>query len=146
MGTVRTPGNNPYVKKDLPTNNMDSKVFISMRELSQILETAGNDSHQVKTILTAVEGLSTSPEIIDEPTSQELQKDVLCEIPKENDTLGITFEWEKPEIKELFTCKLTDPTYAQTTAQLEEEDLYDIEKEYEYQDYIRKWFYEVTRT
>ena len=43
-----------------------------MRELSQILAAAMNDSHQVKTNLTAVESLSTSPEIADEPKSQEL--------------------------------------------------------------------------
>ena len=90
----------------------------------------------------AVEGLSTSPKIIDELESQELQKYVLCEIPKENDTLGIKFEWEKPEIKELFTCKLTDPSYSQSTVQLEEEDMYDIAKEGEYQDYIERWFQE----
>ena len=59
--------------------------------------------------------------------------------------MGITFKGEKPQIKELFTCKLTDPSYAQTTAQLEEEDMYDIAKEGEYQDYIERWFQEVTR-
>ena len=120
MGTVRTPKTNPYVKQDLPTNNMDSKVLISMREISQILVVAGNYSHQVKTILTVVESLSTSPEITDEPKSEYLQKDVLCEIEKEADTLGITFKGEKQEIKELFTCKLIEPSYSQTTAQLEE--------------------------
>ena len=40
---------------------------------------------------------------------------------------------------------LTDPSYAQTTTQLEEEDLYDIAKEGEYQDYIERWFQDVTR-
>ena len=38
----------------------------------------------------------------------------------------------------------TYPSCAQTTAQLEEEDLYDIEKEGEYQDYIEIWFQEAT--
>ena len=116
-----------------------------MRELSQILAAAMNDSHQVKTILTAVESLSTSPEITDEPKSQEQQKDVLCKTAKEANTLGITFEGEKCKIKEFFTCKLTDPSFAQTNSQLEEEDLYDIAKEGEYQDYIERWFQEVTR-
>ena len=60
--------------------------------------------------------LSTSPEIIDEPKSQEQQKHVPCETTKEADTLENTFEGKKPKIKELFTCKLTDPSYAQTTA------------------------------
>ena len=116
-----------------------------MREISQILAAARNYSHHVKTILTEAESLSTSPEIIDEPKSQEQQKYVLCETAKEADTLGITFEGEQPKIKEFFTCRLIDPSYAQTTAQLEEEDLYDIAKKGEYQDYIERWFQEVTR-
>ena len=95
--------------------------------------------------MTAVESLSTSPEITNKPKSQELQKDVLCETAKEVDTLGITPNGEQLEIKEFFTCKLIDPSYSQTIAQLEEEDLYDIEKEGEYQDYIERWFQEVTR-
>ena len=45
MGIVRTPGTNPYVKQDLPTNKMDLEVTIILRELSQILAAAGNDSH-----------------------------------------------------------------------------------------------------
>ena len=69
LGTVRTRGTNPCVKQDLPTNKMDLKVLISMREFSQILAAAGNDSHWVKTILTAVESLSTSPKITDKPKS-----------------------------------------------------------------------------
>ena len=59
--------------------------------------------------------------------------------------MGITSEGEQPKIKEFFTCMLTDPSYAQTTAQLEEEDLYDIVKGGEYQDYIESWFKEVTQ-
>ena len=64
---------------------------------------------------------------------------------KEANILGIASEGEKPEIKELSTCKLIDPSCAQTTAQLEEGDLYDMLKEGEYQDYIERWFQEVTR-
>ena len=124
---------------------MDSEVTISLRELSQILVAVGNDSHQEKTIFTAAESLSTSPKITDEPKSQEQQKYVLCETAKEADTLVITSEGEQPKIKEFFTCKLTDPSYAQTTSQLEEEDLYDIAKEHEYQEYIERWFQEVTQ-
>ena len=82
--------------------------------------------------MTAVESLSTSPKIIDEPKSQELQKYVLCETAKEVDTLGIAFKGEQLEIKEFSTCKLIDPSCAQTIAQLEEGDLYDIVKECEY--------------
>ena len=76
--------------------------------------------------------------------SPTLQKYVLCETTKEVDTLGNTFEGNQPKIKEFFTCKLIDPSYAQTPAQLEEEDLYDIVKEDEYQDYIERLFQEVT--
>ena len=46
--------------------------------------------------------------------------------------MGITSEGEKLEIKEFSTCKITNPSYAQTTAQLEEEDMYDIVKGGEY--------------
>ena len=95
--------------------------------------------------MTTVESLSTSPEITYEPKSQELRKDVPCETEKEADTLGITSEGEKPKIKEFPTCKLTDPSYAQTTTQLEEEDLYNIAKEGEYQNYIERWFQKVNR-
>ena len=145
MGGVRTPETNPCVKQDLSTEKMDSEVLISMRELSQTLETTGPISiSQEEKILTATESLSTSLEITDEPKSQELHKDVLCETAKEADTLGITSEGEKPEIKEFSSCKLIDPSYAQTTTQLVEEDLYDIVKGGEYKDYIEIWFQEVT--
>ena len=39
----------------------------------------------------------------------------------------------------------TDPSCAQTTAQLEEHGMYGITKEREYQDYIERWFQEVTQ-
>ena len=142
MGTVRTLETNPCVKQDLPTNKMDSKVLISMIELSQLLTTAGIliSTYQEENLLITVESLSTSIKITDEIKSQELQKYVICETANEADKLGITFEGKKPKNKELFTRKLIDPSYAQTTAQLEEEDLYDIAKEGEYQDYIERWF------
>ena len=70
--------------------------------------------------------------------SQELEEDFLFKTVEEDNILRITSEGDKPQIKELFTCKLTDPSYAQTTAQLEEEVLYDIAKEGEYQDYIER--------
>ena len=60
--------------------------------------------------------------------------------------MGITSEGEQPEIKEFSICKLIDPSCAQTIAQLEEDALYDIAKEGEYQDYIERWFQEVTRS
>ena len=90
--------------------------------------------------MTTVDRLSTSPEITGKLKSQELQKDVLCKTAKEADTLGITSEGEQPKIKESLIYMTTDRSCAQTTTQLEEEDLYDIEKEGEYQDYIERWF------
>ena len=146
MGTVRTPWTTPCVKQDLPTNKMDSKVLISMRELSQLLAIAGISisTSQEEKLLIAVESLSTAHEMTNEPKSQELQKDVLCETTKEANTLGITSEGEKPKIKEFSTCKLIDPSCAQTIDQLEEGDLYDIVKEGEYQHYIERWFQELT--
>ena len=97
-----------------------------MRELSRILAKAGISISTEENIWTEVESLSTTPEMTDEPKSQELQNDFLCKTVEKADILWITFEGQKPEIKEFFTCKLTDLAYAQTTAQLEEEDLYDI--------------------
>ena len=78
------------------------------------------------------------------PKSQELQKYVLCKTAKEANTLGIASKGDQPKIKEFSTCKLIDPSCAQTTTQPEEEGLYDIAKESEYQEYIEIWFQEVT--
>ena len=75
-----------------------------------------------------------------EPKFQELQKDFLCKNAEEVDILGITSEGEQPEIEEFSIYMTMDPSCAQTTAQLEEEGLYDIVKEGEYQDYIERWF------
>jgi len=126
---------------------MDSKVFISMRELSQILTKVGVSisTLQEEQILTEVESFSTSPKIADETQSQELQKDFLCENAKEVDILEITSKGEHPEIEEFSIYMTTDSSCAQTTTQLEEENLYDIVKEREYQDYIKRWFQEVTQ-
>jgi hypothetical protein len=44
LGVSRTPDTNPYVRLDPSTNKMDSKVTISLGELSQILEAAGISS------------------------------------------------------------------------------------------------------
>ena len=96
MGAVRTPETNRCVKQDLSTDKMDSKVLISMRELSQILATTRISISQEENILALVESLSAALEMTNEPKSQELQKDVLCETAKEADTLGITSEGEQP--------------------------------------------------
>ena len=39
---------------------------------------------------------------------------------------------------------MLNPIFVVVTAQIEEGDLYDIAKEGEYQDYIERWFQEVT--
>ena len=84
---------------------MDSKVVINMRELSQLLTTVGISisTSQEEKLLIAVESLSIAHEMTNEPKSQELQKDVLCETAKEADTLGIASKGDQPEIKEFST-------------------------------------------
>ena len=94
MDIVRTPGTNPCVKENLPTNKMDSKVLISMRELSWILVEVGVSTSTIEQILIEVESLSTTPEVTNEPKSQELQNDLLCKNAEEADILGITSEGE----------------------------------------------------
>ena len=111
---------------------MDSKVLISMRELSQILATVGISISQEENILITVESLSTSPGIEDETQSQELQKDFLCKSAEEADILGITSEGEKPEIEEFSTYLLTYPSRTQAIEQLEEEEMYGLIKEGDY--------------
>ena len=98
MGAVRTAETNCFVKQDISTNQMDSKVFISMRELSQLLAIAGIliSTSQEEKLLIAFESLSATSKMTNEPKSQELQKDVICETAKEVDTLGITSEREQP--------------------------------------------------
>ena len=90
--------------------------------------------------MIAVESLSTSPGIEDKTQSQELQKDFPCKTAEEVDILGITSEGEQLEIEEFSIFMTTNPSCDQTTAQLEEEGLYDIMKGGEYQDYIERWF------
>ena len=147
LGAVRTPEINPCVRQDLSTNQMDSKVVISMRELSQLLAIAriSISTSQEEKLLIAVESLSTSLEMVNETKTQELQKDFLCENGKEVDILEITYKGEHPEIEEFSIYMTADSSCAQTTAQLEEEDPYYIVKEREYQDYIKRWFQEVTQ-
>jgi hypothetical protein len=66
---------------------MDSKVTISLGELSQILATSGISSFQEEHILTIVKNLSTSLKILEESRSYELQNDFPCEIVKEAENL-----------------------------------------------------------
>ena len=79
---------------------MDSEVTINLGKLSQILAAIGNSSYQVEHILTPIKSLSMYPNMIDEPNSQELQKDFLCKSSEDADTLRTTSEGEKLEIEE----------------------------------------------
>ena len=80
---------------------MDSEVTINLGKLSQILATVGNSSYQVEHILTAVKSLSTSPDITNEPKSQEPQKNIPCQIAEEIDNLGTTSGGEQYEIEKV---------------------------------------------
>ena len=73
-GAVRTPITNLCVKQGLPTTEIDSKMIMSLKELSQVLVVARIliSSSQEENILTVVKNLSTSPEFIKEPKSHEL--------------------------------------------------------------------------
>jgi hypothetical protein len=71
LGVVRTPCANPCVRQDPSTNKMDSKMIMSLEELSQILAAAGISSSQEEHILTIVKNLSTSPKDIEEPKFHE---------------------------------------------------------------------------
>ena len=75
---------------------MDSKVLISIRELSQIIAKDGISisTSQEERLLTTVDSLSISPQIADRPKFQELQEDFLCGTVKEVNTLGTISEGE----------------------------------------------------
>ena len=91
---------------------MNSKVTISLEELSQILAIAGISSFQEEHILTIVKNLSTSPEILEESRSYELQNDLPCQTVKEDENLWTTSGGEqslRPEIEEFSTSISTDP-------------------------------------
>ena len=120
---------------------MDSEVTINLGKLSQILAAVGNSSYQVEHILTAVKSLSTSPDITNEPKSQEPQKNIPCQIAEEIDNLGITSDGKQPQIEEISTV----PLYTSKINQSEEGDLHHMMKECEYQDYFESWFQEATR-
>ena len=65
-----------------------------MRELSRILEKDGISASTEEQILKEVESLSTTPEMINEPKSQELQNYLLGKNAEETDILEITSKTE----------------------------------------------------
>jgi hypothetical protein len=133
---------------------MNSKVTISLEELSQILAIARISSSQEEHILTIAKNLSTSLEILEESRSYELQNDFPCQNAKEAEKLWTTSSGEKslrPEIEEFSTSISTDPLCTLEINHPEEEDLHSMMKESieiivdEHQDYIEIWFQEVIR-
>jgi hypothetical protein len=142
------------VNQVLSNDKMNSKVTISLEELSQILATAGISSFQEEHILTIVKNLSTSPEILEESRSYELQNDFPCQNVKEAEKLWTTSGGEKslrPKIEEFSTSISTDPLCTSEINHPKEEDLHSMMKESieitvdEHQDYIEIWFQEVIR-
>ena len=96
----------------LSNDKMNSKVTISLEELSQILATTGISSFQEEYILTIVKNLSTSPEILEESRSYELQNDFPFQNAKETEKLCTTPSGEqslRPEIEEFSTTISLDP-------------------------------------
>jgi hypothetical protein len=111
---------------------MNSKVIISLEELSQILAIAGISSSQEEHILTIAKNLSTSPEILEELRSYELQNDFPCQNAKEAEKLWTTSRGEKslrPEIEEFSTSISADHLCTSEINHPEEEDLHSMMKE-----------------
>ena len=133
---------------------MNSKVTISLEELSQILATVGISSFHEEHILRIVKNLSTSPEILEESRSYEIENDFPCQNVKEDEKLWTKYGGEKslrPEIKEFSTSISADPLCTSEGNHPKEEDLHNMMKESieftvdEHQDYIEIWFQEVIR-
>jgi hypothetical protein len=76
------------VNQVLSNDKMNLKVTISLEELSQILETTGISSFQEEHILTLVKNLSTSPKILEESKSYELQNDFPRQNAKETENFS----------------------------------------------------------
>jgi hypothetical protein len=142
------------VNQVLSNDKMNSKRTISLEELSQILATARISSFQEEHILAAAKSVSTSPEILEESRSYELQNDLPCQTVKEAENPWTTFGGEqslRPEIEEFSTSISTDPLCTSEINHPKEEDLHSTMKESieiivdKHQDYIEIWFQEVIR-
>ena len=57
-----------------------------------------------------------------------------------------TFDGERPEIEEFSTYLTTYPSCTQEIEHLEEEEMHGLRKKGDYQDFIKRWFEEVTRS
>jgi hypothetical protein len=105
LGVLRTPYNNPCVRQDPSNDKMNSKVTISLEELSQILVAAGISSFQEEHILIIVKNLSTSSEMIKEPKSHELQKYSLCQNTEGDENFETTSDEERPLTPEMVSSQ-----------------------------------------
>ena len=116
---------------------MDSKIIMSLEELSQILAAIGISSSQEEHILTIVKNLSTYPKDIEEPYSYEqcLQEDKetsidhFCESTKENEDSWIVFTRDKPLVPEIKKAKENN-TWSDVNEEMDQG----------HHDYIEKWF------
>jgi hypothetical protein len=120
------------VNQVLSNEKMNSKVTISLEELSQILATIGISSFQEEHILTIVKNLSTYQEILEESRSYELQNDCPSQNAKESEQLWIASSGEKslrPNIEEFSTSISTDPLCTSKINHPKEEDLHSMMKE-----------------
>jgi hypothetical protein len=125
-----------------------------LRELSQILAAVEISSFQEEHILAAAKKLSTSPKILEESRSYELQDDFPCQNAKEDEKLWTTSNGEqslRPNIEEFSTSISVDPLCTSEINRREEEDFHSMMKESieitvdEHQDYIEVWFQDVIR-
>jgi hypothetical protein len=83
-----------------------------LRELSQILAAIEISSFQEEHILATAKSVSTSPEILEESRSYELQNDFPCQTTKEDEKIWTTSGGEKSlrlDIEEFSTSISTDP-------------------------------------
>jgi hypothetical protein len=142
------------VNQVLSNDKMNSKVTISLEELSQILAIVGISSSQEEHILTIAKNLNTSPEILEESRSYELQNEFPLQNAKETKKLWTRPSGEqslKPKIEEFSTSISADPLCTSEINHPEEKELHSMLKEsieitiHKHKDYIEIWFQEAIR-
>lgn len=129
-------------KQGLPISEMDPKMTMSLKELSQVLAVVGIliFSSQEEHILTVVNNLSTSLEVIKEPKPHEphsednlqASTDHFFQTNMEDEDSCTTFEGDKslePESEEFTTCLLAALVCTQETTHPKEDNLYGMVEE-----------------
>jgi hypothetical protein len=121
---------------------MDSKMIMSLEELSQILATAGISSSQEEHILTTVRNLSTSPKDIEEPKSYEpcLQED--------RETFIDQFDQSTKEIEDSWTISNQENPLEPEIEEAKEKNTHsglNEEVNQGHHDYIECWFQATVR-